>query len=136
MKRTIWNDSMTLETLDWRRKQLNVKLDIDVVVIADLGLWNGRRSGYKVYHNPNLSQLLTSCCDWCDWYLDSHDFRCDATHHDGTNHLLYRVFRKGLSETQKQNFLNKIYFGKVTSNDITKYTKSLKPFVAPLVGLR
>lgn len=129
MKRTIWNDSMTLETLEDRRWQLNTKLDADVVVIADLGLWNGRRSASKVIHNPYLSELLTSDCDWCDWYLDSHNFRCDATHHDGTNHYLYRIFKSSLTEEQRQNFLDKIYFGKVTSKDITRYTKSLRPLM-------
>lgn len=129
MKRTIWNDSMTLETLEWRRNQFNVKLNEDVVVIADLGLWNGRTMGYKVIHNPYLSDLLTDDSDYCDWYLDSHNFRCNATHHDGTNFYTYRLFKEGLSDEQKQNFLDKIYFGKVTSKDITRYTKSLRPLI-------
>ena len=40
--------------------------------------------------------------------------------------MIFRMFKEGLSQEQKDNFLNKIYNGKATKKDITRYTKSLK----------
>lgn len=61
-----------------------------------------------------------------EWYVDKRgDLRCDAVHHDGANHYLYRVFKDGVSETQIENLQNKIYFGKATRADITRATRRL-----------
>lgn len=133
-KRVIWSDDMSLEGLEWAREDLNVLLDNDIVVIADLGLWNGRKSGYKVIESGNISDCLVNDSDYCEWYCDSNNFRCTAHHHDGTNHYLYRMFKVGLTEHQKQTFLSKIYFGRVTPKDITRYTKSIRPNIAKVFG--
>ena len=34
-------------------------------------------------------------------------FRCDDTHHDGTNHYLYRVYKDNISEAQKDRLKRK-----------------------------
>lgn len=54
------------------------------------------------------------------------DLRADAVHHDGTNHYLYRAFKDGVSDTQKENLQYKIYCGKATRADITRVTKGLE----------
>ena len=133
-KRVIWSDDMSLEALEWAREALNVLLDNDIVVIADLGLWNGRKSGYKVIESGNISDCLVSDSDYCEWYCDSNNFRCTAHHHDGTNHYLYRMFKVGLTEHQKQTFLSKIYFGTATTKDMSRYTKSIRPNIAEVFG--
>lgn len=133
-KRVIWSDDMSLEALEWAREALNVLLDNDIVVIADLGLWNGRKFGYKVIESGNISDCLVDDSDYCEWYCDSNDLRCTAHHHDGTNHYLYRMLKVGLTERQKQTFLSKIYFGTVTPKDMTRYTKSIRPDIAKVFG--
>ena len=133
-KRVIWSDDMSLEALEWAREALNVLLDNDIVVIADLGLWNGRKPGYKVIESGNISDCLVDDSDYCEWYCDSNNLRCTAHYHDGTNHYLYRMFKVGLTERQKQTFLSKIYFGTVTPKDMTRYTKSIRPNIAKVFG--
>lgn len=93
-----------------------------VIAIADLGLWNGRRCGYKELRG--LSDVMYSSCDYQRIYVDSNgDLRKDESHHDGSNSILYRYWKDGLTDEQKENFLDKIYNGKITSRDITKYTR-------------
>lgn len=73
------------EYLEDERMNLNINVPDEIICIADLGLWNGRRSGYKMMKTKNIADCLYSDCDYVDWYCDEYgDFRCDASHHDGT----------------------------------------------------
>lgn len=84
------------------RVNLNIQLSQPILVIADLGLWNGRRMGYKEIPSGNIRDCLSGGYDYTTWYVDKKgDFRCDDIHHDGTNHYLYRVYKDGVSEYQK-----------------------------------
>ena len=40
--------------LDDERCNLNIQLSQPILVIADLGLWNGRRMGYKEIESGNI----------------------------------------------------------------------------------
>lgn len=72
------------------RVNLNIQLSQPILVIADLGLWNGRRMGYKEIPSGNIRDCLSGGYDYTTWYVDKKgDFRCDDIHHDGTNHYLY-----------------------------------------------
>lgn len=62
------------------------------------------------------------------------DLRCDASHHDGTNHYLYRVYKDGVTETQIDNLKDKIYCGKATRADITRVTRRLGDDIAKVYG--
>lgn len=74
--------------LDDERMNLNLQLSAPILVIGDLGLWNGRRMGYKEIASGNIRDCLYSDTDYSTWYVDRlGDLRCDAIHHDGTNHL-------------------------------------------------
>lgn len=76
------------EYLTDERLNLNVRLSQPIIVIGDLGLWNGRRSGYKMIDSGNIKDCLFSDTDYTEWYVDKYgDLRADAVHHDGTNHL-------------------------------------------------
>lgn len=84
------------------RVNLNIQLSQPILVIADLGLWNGRRMGYKEIPSGNIRDCLSGGYDYTTWYVDKKgDFRCDDIHHDGTNHYLYRVYKDGVSEYQR-----------------------------------
>ena len=80
--------------LDDERVNLNIQLDQPILVIADLGLWNGRRTGYQEIFQRQYPGLPLQWPDieYATWYVDKlGDLRCDAIHHDGTNHLLYHI---------------------------------------------
>lgn len=81
------------ENLYDERVNLNIQLSQPIIVIGDLGRWNGRVSGYKMIDSGNIKDCLYSDTDYNEWYVDKYgDLRADAVHHDGTNHYLYRVY--------------------------------------------
>ena len=104
----------------------------DVVCIADLGLWNGRCPAHRIYEKPTLDKLFYAGhdIDEAEWYVDEYnDLRCDAYHHDGTNHYLYRQIRPEIGPTAYENFHNKLLNGPLTRKDLNHYTIALGPIV-------
>lgn len=121
--------------LDDERANLNIQLSQPILVIADLGRWNGRFDGYKEIQSGKISDCLYSDTDMCEWYVDKYgDLRADAIHHDGTNHYLYRVYKDGATDTQIENLKAKIYEGKATRADITRITRRLGDEIAKVYG--
>ena len=89
--------------LDDERANLNIQLDQPILIIGDLGLWTGRHIGYKEIESGNIRDCLYSDRDieYSTWFVDKlGDLRCEAIHHDGTNHLLYRTYKPGVRESQ------------------------------------
>ena len=123
------------EYLEDERMNLNINVPDKIICIADLGLWNGRRSGYKIMNTRNIADCLYSDCDYVDWYCDEYgDFRCDASHHDGTNHLLYRMFKPTVSEERRVRLLDLIYEGKASKQDIAAVTVRLGDYIGKVYG--
>lgn len=121
--------------LDDERNNLDIQLSQPILVIADLGLWYGKRMGYKEIKSGNIRDCLYSDTDYSTWYVDQlGDLRCDAIHHDGTNHYLYRVYKDDVTETQIDNLLTKIYEGRATRKDITRVTRRLGDEIAAVYG--
>ncbi len=121
--------------LDDERMNLNIQLSRPILVIGDLGLWNGRRMGYKEIASGNIRDCLYSDTDYSTWYVDKlGDLRCDAVHHDGTNHYLYRTYKDGVSEEQIDRLKEKIYCGSATRTDITRITKRLGDEIGKVYG--
>lgn len=70
--------------------------DNGFVVIADLGLWNGRQGAYKTT-KEDLWKTICSCCeDYNCLFVKNRRLFLDACHHDGTNHFeIRRLTDKG-----------------------------------------
>ena len=121
--------------LDDERVNLNIQLDGPILVIGDLGLWNGRRMGYKEIKSGNIRDCLYSDTDYSTWYVDRlGDLRCDSIHHDGTNHYLYRAYKPGVRESQIDLLKEKLYRGIATRGDITRITRRLGDDIARVYG--
>lgn len=121
--------------LEDERVNLNIQESHPIIVIADLGRWNGRFDGYKMIDSGNIKDCLYSETDMTEWYVDKYgDLRADAIHHDGTNHYLYRAFKDGVTDTQIENLQGKIYEGKATRADIARVTKRLGDDIARVYG--
>lgn len=121
--------------LDDERMNLNIQLSQPILVIADLGLWTGRHSGYKEILSGNIRDCLYSENDYTTWYVDKDgDFRCDDVHHDGTNHYLYRVFKDSATDEQREVLLDKIYCGIATQADIDRVTQRLGDEIGKVYG--
>ena len=123
------------ENLYDERANLNIQLSQPILVIADIGRWNGRFNGYKEIPSGNIKDCLYSEMDYNEWYIDKNgDLKCDAVHHDGTNHYLYRVYKDGVSDYQKENLKEKIYEGRATRSDITRITRRLGDDIGKVYG--
>ena len=122
--------------LDDERANLNIDVGDEIIIIADLGLWYGRRNAYKLLRKTNIRDCLGNTVgDYVKWYVDDlGDLRCKDTHHDGTNFYTYRAWKTDISETQKENFIDKLYNGNATRKDITRYTRRLGEYVADVYG--
>lgn len=117
------------------QKELDYSLNENIVLIANIGRWNGRFIGYKELGN-NLKDCLQAEGDYSTWYIDKKgDLNCEDTHHDSTNYYLYRSFKSNLSEERQKNFLEKIYYGTVTRQDITRCTNKLGDVIAKTLAL-
>ncbi|MBR4744481.1 MAG: hypothetical protein IK082_09870 [Oscillospiraceae bacterium] len=123
--------------LDDERINLNIQMSQPILVIADLGRWNGRFSGYKEIESGNIRDCLYSDTDMTEWFVDHlGDLRADAIHHDGTNHYLYRVYKDEATASQREALKQKIYDDKATRSDITKVTRRLGDDIARVYGFQ
>lgn len=121
--------------LDDECANLNVPMGMPILLIADIGRWDGRYSGYGVIRSGNIRDCLRSDMDDCRWYVDElRDLRCRAAHHDGVNNYLYRVFKDGVTTEQMDNLLYKIYCGTATRRDIMRLTRRLGDAIAEVYG--
>ena len=108
-------------------------LDGRIICIADMGLWSGRRTGYKILGN-NLNEVLTSSigCDEKEVYCDAYNVYAEGYHHDGRNNVEFREIRE---DRNIENLLDKIYSGQeVTRREINYYTRSLRPYIKEVYG--
>lgn len=121
--------------LDDERTNLNIQLTRPILVIGDLGLWNGRRMGYKEIPSGNIRDCLYSDCDYNTWYVDGQgDLRCEAIHHDGRNYYTYRAFKPEATVAQMENLKDKLYHGTATRADITRITMRLGDAIGKVYG--
>lgn len=113
----------------WSDNEYSVMKKLDsrcneIIAIANLGLWSGRVVGYKDYRH--LQDIMSTSCDSEKIYVDGYgNLRKRESHHDGTNTILYRQWKDDITDTQKDNFRNKCYEGRLTKQDIYRYTESL-----------
>ena len=109
-------------------------LDGRILAIANMGLWNGRRTGYKILGN-NLNEVI-SCgigCDDKEIYCDGFNVLAKGYHHDGTNYVEFREIRE---DRNIDTLLDKIYNNEeVTRKEINYYTRSLRPYVKQVYGI-
>lgn len=117
---------------DDERIRLNKVLDGEILVIADLGRWNGRFQGYKVI-GRNLQDILSAIGDdEAHFYSDGKNIRADGYNHDGHSYYLFRVVKAGVDISA---LLDDIYNGEeISPRRLGYYTKSLAPYVASVYG--
>lgn len=123
------------DNLPDERANLDIQVGGDILVVADLGRWDGRVIGYKLIESGNIKDCLYTNCELCEWYVDRDgEFRCDESHHDGTNHIYYRKFREGVTEEQKEDLLADIYDHKAKQEDIDRLTDKLGEAIGKVYG--
>ncbi len=116
------------DNFDDKRTKLDIEIPGNVLVIADLGLWYGRRSGYREL-GSNVNEIFN--VEASKYYCDTYDVRGMFHHHDGTNEYLFRYVPDGVDATP---LLNALYYGKATHEMMLRYTRSLRPYVSKVYG--
>ena len=117
------------------RLNLNIQLPCPILVFADLGLWNGHKTGYKFIESGNIRDCLNSNCDSNEWFVDDKgDLRCTAIHHDGTNRYLYRALRDDIPDEKIQQLVNNIYNGKASEKEVIALTERLGDKIGEIYG--
>ncbi len=123
--------------LDDERRNLDVQVGTPIIVIADIGRWDGRHTGYREISGGCIKDCLESQLDGVTWYVDGRgDFRMDGYHHDGRNYYLYRKYREGVSEEMIDDFKEKILDHTLTAEDIDRVTARLGDDIADVYGFR
>jgi len=121
--------------LDDERTNLDIQMPGAILMIADIGRWNGRFPGYQEIKSGNIKDCLHTSLDYATFYVDKlGDLRCDAVHHDGTNHYLYRTYKRGVSDAQIERLQGKILDGTATRKDITRITTRLGDSIGKVYG--
>lgn len=124
------------DDLDAERANLNITLHDRIIMIGNIGLWDGNYHGYNDTHcGNNIRDCLYSSCDYVTWYCDRlGDLRAEEVHHDGRNYILYRVWKRDVTETQKERLLDRILDGTATRRDITRYTERIGDYIGSVYG--
>ena len=113
------------------RVNLNIETGGRILVIADLGLWDGRHQGYQIF-GKNVNEIFRHHYDYTEWYSDGYNIKAVDVHHDGTNYYEFREIRE---DRNIQNLLDAIYSGeKITRKKLNYYTRSLHKRVADVYG--
>lgn len=123
------------EYLEDERINLDKKLENPILIIADLGLWNGRAAACKILESGNLKDILCAQVNGISknhWYCDGYNICCDETHHNGTNHYLYREIR---NMDNIERFLELIYQKQDWKSCLNYYTRSIAKEVGRIYGL-
>ena len=121
------------EYLEDEQELLNMELNQPVVIVAELGLWNGIRKAYKFMRGTNLNDIFkTSVGDYVTWYVEDEELKCDDTHHDGTNHYTYRLLKPEYSMFDFQEYATEISGNAATE----KFTEPLGHFVTEIYGVK
>lgn len=129
-----WMEETNNLYLGDEQMNLDKKLNDRILIIADLGLWYGRKSGYKILGN-NINEMFNiGSFEFAEFYGDGKDIRAKEVHHDGTNHYLFRVIRSGRNIDK---LLEAIYNGEeISKQKLNYYTRSLYKDVADVYGWR
>lgn len=112
---------------------LNVDTEGEIIAIASMGLWNGRCSGYKILDKNNLKEILyCGSEDFNHLYYDGFNVYKKASHHDGTNHIMFREVRP---DVDIEKLFDKIYNNEpISKATLNRYTRSLRRYVKQIYG--
>lgn len=111
---------------------MNLDKPVTLLALADLGLWNGRKKGYRIF--DNLNDCLNYCrCDSIKVYVEGVTLKAELYHHDGTNYISFYIFDDNSDAAEK--FLDDFCRGKkISKSRFYKYCKSAGKLVKKIYG--
>jgi len=119
--------------LDDERTNLDIATEGEIICIADVGRWNGRRHGYKLLGHKVSNILQSHSGGDVSFEYTKLNVRGTETHHDGTNTYLFRELKGNTHDEQVENAY-KLFSGDLSPSRISYYTKSIAPYVTEVYG--
>ena len=116
-------------TLDDRFEafRYNLKKDIKVLVVADIGRWDGRVPGGDVTTLDDAVRRIISEEDYFEFYYDGDTIKACTENHDGTSYYsLYKVTDEGFEWYDNDHSHTLQQEHEILLNN-PKYTERLKP---------
>lgn len=115
------------------KSSLSIEVPNPILVVADLGLWNGRRSDYHILSGSKVADIFgVQCGDLVTYFADAYNVCCEDIHHDGINRYIFRELRD--FDGYCQPLLNALRGQRNYKALMKRYTKSLLPYVADVYG--
>jgi len=102
----------------------NLPHDGQIIAIADIGLWNGRRVGYKLINQ--LSDILDCGSDDREVYTDGKNVRATSYGHDGTTDVIFRQLKPNRN---LDNLCDKLY----NSRNMAEANKYIRSYTTSIV---
>ena len=96
-------DGCTVEDmLEDLRMSLNIEVKSEIVGYAELGLWDGIHRHMFCTGYVNMRNLIGEAEYGTSYYLEGEDFKMKYAHHDGNNVYVFRIWKDGVTEEQKE----------------------------------
>ena len=113
---------------------VNMKTN-DLLLVADLGLWNGRKRGFKEVKNMEEAMTVGNE-DMNEITIEDGELHKKAVHHDGTNHIVVREWKNDVTEEQKEKTKLEIWRDSLKADAlIRKHTDPVGHYWEELYGL-
>lgn len=122
------NEEFEYDELSYSLKQPQFE---DLLVLADIGLWNGRRVGYKECSGDSITN---GEYDYFTYSVEKGNLRVKGIHHDGTNFMLVRRWRENMSFDSRERFMSHLYNGTATPSMTNYYTEAIGNELMEVLG--
>lgn len=86
----LWNEKCNNDLDDLKAEIDAHKEEGSYLVIASLGLWDGRFPGGKIIEGSLYNAIIECFEDYNRIYMEGKQLKVDAIHHDGTNHFIIK----------------------------------------------
>ena len=111
--------------------------------LLDVLQWaRDRAAYYRACNKPMPGALYAADCKAerdaeAEFWVDSHGvFHASMPHHDGTNYVVFKAWKDGVTDEQKENVMDALYCGKCTNRMLRRYTRNLGGEIAKVYGWR
>ena len=117
------------------QSQLDMYVGSPILVLANLGLWDGRHRGFGEIKSGNIKDCMETDYEYAEWYVDENgEFASRQIHHDGTNYYRYRRYLPDATEDEIYDLKEKLYDGTATEDDLDAVTEPLGSLVGAVFG--
>ena len=114
---------MNEQYLEDERCNLDKVIGRAVIELCKFQYWNGIEENAFLISSGNMKDIFRRHCraSMCRWYSDGNNICCDESHHDGTNHYIYKVIPESYTGECSTD---------VSLKTLLRHARSMAPYVA------